>query len=117
MATLFDDDLTLDLGLDESERIVGDFAPAIEGGEGDELAATSGMGDAIAQTFGMPETVWSVDEGGEEDTRSVESDACGAEADVRDVEDDARRRESNLIGAEDDACSAEDAATNDESEA
>ena len=73
VATLFDDDLTLDLGLDESERIVGDFAPAIEGEEGDELAATSGMGDA-------------------------------------------RRRESNLIGAEDDACSAEDAATNDESE-
>ena len=68
----FDDDLTLDLGLDESERIVGDFAPAIEGGEGDELAATSGMGDAIAQAFGMPETVWSVDEGGEEDTRGVE---------------------------------------------
>lgn len=110
VATLFDDDLTLDLGLDESERIVGDFAPAIEGGEGDELAATSGMGDAIAQAFGMPETVWSVDEGGEEDTRGVESDA-------RDVEGDARRCESNLIGAEDDACSTEGAATNDESEA
>ena len=110
MATLFDDDLTLDLGLDESERIVGDFAPAIEGGEGDELAATSGMGDAIAQAFGMPETVWSVDEDGEEDTRGVEADA-------RDVEGDARRRESNLIGTEDDACSAEGAATNDESEA
>ncbi len=73
VATLFDDALTLDLGLDESERIVGDFAPAIEGGEGDELAATSGMGDAIAQAFGMPETVWSVDEGGEEDTRGVEN--------------------------------------------
>lgn len=117
VATLFDDDLTLDLGLDESERIVGDFAPAIEGEEDDELAATSGMGDAIAQTFGMPETVWSVDEGGEEGTRGVESDACGAEADARDVEGDARRCESNLIGAEDDACSAEGAATNDESEA
>ena len=83
VVTLFDDDLTLDLeGLDASERIVGDFAPAIEGGEGDEFAATSGMGDAIAQAFGMPETVWSVDEGGEEDTRGVESDAHGAEADA-----------------------------------
>lgn len=117
VATLFDDDLTLDLGLDESERIVGDFAPAIEGGEGDELAAPSGMGDAIAQAFGMPETVWSVDEGGEEDTRGVESDARGAEADARDVEGDARRRENNLIGAEDDACNTEGAAINDESEA
>ena len=117
VATLFDDDLTLDLGLDESERIVGDFAPAIEGGEGDELAATSGMGDAITQAFGIPETVWSVDEGGEEDTRGVESDARGAEADAHDVEGDARRRESNLIGTEDGACSTEDAATNDESEA
>ena len=109
-ATLFDDDLTLDLGLDESERIVGDFAPAIEGGEDDELAAASNMGDVIAQAFGMPETVWSVDEGDEEA-------AHGAEADVRDVEGDARRRRSDLVGAEDGACNTEDAADNDESEA
>ena len=116
-ATLFEDDLTLDLGLDESERIVGDYAPAIEGEEGDELAAASNMGDAIAQAFGMPEAVWSVDEGNEEAARGAEGDAHGAEADVRDVEGDARRRRSDLAGAEGGAYNTEDAANNDESEA
>ena len=109
-ATLFDDDLALDLGLDESERIVGDFAPAVEGGEGDELATASNMGDAIAQAFGMPESVWSVDEGDEGDAR-------GAEGDVRDVEGAAHRHGSDLAGAEDGACGTEDDANNDESEA
>ena len=109
--------MTLDLGLDESERIVGDFAPAIEGGEGDELAAASNMGDAIAQAFGMPESVWSVDEGDEEGARGAEGYAHGVEADVCDVEGDAHRCGSDLAGAEDGARNTEDAANNDESEA
>ena len=115
VATLFDDDLTLDLGL--TKVSISSIAPHLWAQRKATSRATSGMGDAIAQAFGMPETVGSVDEGDEEDTRGVESDAHGAEADARDAEGVTRRRESNLIDAENDACSTEDVATNDESEA
>lgn len=102
-STLFDDDLTLDLGLDESERIVGNFAPAMEGGEGDELVAASNMGDAIAQAFGMPETVWSVDEGVEEDARGAENDARAHGSDLDNNEDGPRYAEGDASNDESEA--------------
>ena len=102
-STLFDDDLTLDLGLDESERIVGNFAPAMEGGEGDELVAASNMGDAIAQAFGMPETVWSVYDGVEEDARGAENDARAHGSDLDNNEDGPRYAEGDASNDESEA--------------
>ena len=61
-ATLFDDDLSLELGLDDSERIVGSFVPAADDGAGEAaFRDVASAGDALAAAFGMPEAVWSVD--------------------------------------------------------
>ena len=70
-ATLFDDDLTLDLGLDDDERIVGDYAAARDDeGEG-AGQGSSDMSAAIASAFGMPEAVWSVDSDGQDGASSA----------------------------------------------
>ncbi len=70
-ATLFDDDLTLDLGLDDDERIVGDYAAAHDD-EGEGAGQdSSDMGAAIASAFDMPEAVWSVDSDGQDGASSA----------------------------------------------
>lgn len=61
---LFDEDLTLDLGLDDSERIVGAFAPAVD--EASEVNLHDSLSEALAQGFAMPESVWEVPDSSDE---------------------------------------------------
>ena len=62
--TLFDDDLELDLGLLDSERIVGLASGGASEGESEsfEGASSATVASALASALGVSESVWSLDE-------------------------------------------------------